>query len=403
MPDIAISVENLQKSFKVAPNPRARILEWASMGFLKYSVSVEALKGISFDLAAGRVLGIIGPNGSGKTTLLRVLAGLCVPSFGQVKLSGVVGSILELGVIFQPDFTGKQNMLMNGVLLGIPEKELVARYPEMAEFSELGKFLDLPIRIYSQGMLSRLAFSLAIHINPSVLLIDEVMAVGDESFQQKCINKLMDMKRKGATIAVVSHNLPLIRTFCDEVLWLEKGGIEMHGNPDQVVKAYLDSQRALTASTETDEGDPPEHGERHGSYEATLTKVVFLNSDKQESKIIETGKPCELLLEYEAKKKIDRPTFGFAIHRNDGIHVWGFATKGDDANPEYIEGKGQLIVSFPVINLLPGTYYLTAAILDETSVRPIDFHSQMYPFTVKSNLPDEGILTMPHYYKFENR
>lgn len=397
MSDIAISVENLQKIFKVAPSPRARILEWASLGFLKYSVSVEAIRGISFDLCEGRVLGIIGSNGSGKTTLLRILAGLCVPSSGQIEISGVVGSILELGVIFHPDFTGKQNILLNGVLLGIPENDLKARYPEMAEFSELGKFLDLPIRIYSQGMVARLAFSLAIHIDPRILLIDEVMAVGDESFQQKCIQRLQEMKGRGVTIVVVSHNLPLIRGFCDEVIWLDKGALQEHGKPDDVIRSYLGSQR----NTASPDG-APEHGERHGSFEAVLTRVAFIDREGHETKTLYTGKPARLFIEYDAHERVELPTFGFAIHRKDGVHVWGFATKGDGANPNHIEGLGRLTVDFPNISLLPGAYYLTAALLDNDSIKAIDFHSQMYPFTMKSTLPDEGILTMPHQYTFES-
>ena len=199
----------------------------------------EALRGVSFGLEAGKTLGIIGENGSGKSTLLKILAGISRPTAGEVLTQGRISALIELGAGFHPEISGRENIFINGVILGLSRKEIQAKYEEIVRFAELEEFIDNPVKSYSSGMFMRLGFSIAINVNPDILLIDEVLAVGDASFVPKCLDKINEFRRHGKTIIFVSHDLATVERICDEVIWIKKGLVEMRGYPKRVIDAYL--------------------------------------------------------------------------------------------------------------------------------------------------------------------
>ena len=209
-------------------------------GDLKASERFEALRGVSFDVETGKTLGIIGENGSGKSTLLKILAGISKPTSGEVITQGRISALIELGAGFHPEISGRENIFINGIILGLSRKQIQDKYEEIVRFAELEEFIDNPVKSYSSGMFMRLGFSIAINVNPDILLIDEVLAVGDASFVPKCLDKINEFRRNGKTIIFVSHDLATIERICDDVIWMKNGKIEMRGYPKRVVDAYLE-------------------------------------------------------------------------------------------------------------------------------------------------------------------
>src|SRR5947209_8614909 len=244
---------------------KSALLSRSLISDLKPDQTFSALKDVSFTVTGGRTFGIIGSNGSGKSTMLKLVAGITKPTSGSVKVHGRVSALIELGAGFHPEISGRENVFINGIMLGLSKREVARRFDEIVEFAELQDFIDAPVKTYSAGMYMRLGFAVAIHVNPDVLLVDEVLAVGDEGFTHKCLDKFSHFRRRGKTILLVTHALNLVERFCDEALWLDEGIVRAHGDPRRVVDAYLtavekteEQQMAATTARAVESAAPPD-------------------------------------------------------------------------------------------------------------------------------------------------
>ncbi len=394
----AIQLKNLSKTYKVYNNAKERAFELFLLGTKKFYREHNALENINLTISKGETVGIIGTNGAGKSTLLRVLAGLSPASSGTIQINGKTSALLDLGAGFNPDFTGRYNIYMSCALLGMTREEIDKNIENIIAFSELNHFIDAPMKTYSSGMYMRLGFSIATALNPEILLIDEVLAVGDEYFQNKCIDKIGEMRRKGVTVLLVTHSMGWVKTMCSRALWIKDGIIEKDGNPRMVVDSYLNYIKEIESSPECSDSCHI----RTGSKQAVFEKVSFLNDSGEKTEHIKSGEKLTVRLEYNAFEKIKKPTFGMSIYNVTGELIYGFASKGDRTSPDYIFGKGILKIVFPSLNLLGGDYLISLGLMDEESVKAYDFHEKLYSLKVEQENTDEGVIFLEHFYNFEN-
>jgi homopolymeric O-antigen transport system ATP-binding protein len=323
-----------------------------------------ALKDVSFEVAQGEVVGIIGRNGAGKSTLLKILSRITEPTTGSVRIRGRVASLLEVGTGFHPELTGRENVFLNGAILGMSREEIKRKFDEIVAFAEVEKFLDTPVKRYSSGMYVRLAFAVAAHLEPEILIVDEVLAVGDSEFQRRCLGKMNQVARGGRTVLFVSHNMAAIEELCPQSILLKNGSIERSGPTHQVVAEYLTSTAGHSGWQIDEQTD------REGTGNARITRLELLAAD--------TDTPIESLMfrqsfrlriHYHANKRLADPRFGFALLSDKGERV--FLTETIEANLRIAvleEGKGTFdcLVSTP--NVLPGVYYLEAWIIERVNV-----------------------------------
>ena len=379
----AVHFERVSKKF-VTHHERPRSFQEMVVNLFRSGQREElwALRDVSFTVERGAALGIIGPNGSGKSTVLKLISRILEPTSGKITVDGRVSALLELGAGFHPDLTGRENIYLNGSLLGLSRREMDAQFDRIVEFAELERFIDMPVKHYSTGMTMRLGFAVAIHVQPEILLVDEVLAVGDQSFQARCLDKISELRSQGVTILFVSHNLEAVRDLCDQTLWLEGGRLQAHGPTEQVIDLYLEwvtagEEARLTA--QHGEGV----GERWGSGEVEIVDVRFLDRDGRERHVFRTGEPMVACIRYVAHRRIENPVFGVAIHRSDGLHVNGPNTKFAGYPIEFVEGEGEIRYIIESLPLLEGTYQFSATCYDYACVHPYDHHHRMYTFRVQ--------------------
>jgi len=337
---------------------KARFLRWTLLDLLRGKTrhdTFKALDDVSFSVKPGETFGVIGENGSGKSTLLKVITGIVRPDQGQVVRRGRVSAILELGAGFQPDLTGRENIFLNGSIMGLSRREIARNLDDIVQFSELERFIDMPVKFYSSGMYMRLGFSIAVHVDPDILVIDEVLAVGDQSFQHRCFEKINEFKRRGKTIIFVSHDLESVRKLCPRALWLHKGKPAALGSTEKVIDYYRDllARQESTALEITHQAILEEVKERWGSREIELTAVTFHDSSGRERYRFQTGETIVVKLHYHAHKRIERPVFGAAIHRSDGVHINGPNTRTAGQVIDAVEGKGTVHHIIEHVPLLP--------------------------------------------------
>ena len=399
----------------------------------------EALNGVSFDVAAGKTFGIIGRNGSGKSTMLKLIAGIGRPTEGTVNVQGRVSALIELGAGFHPEISGRENVYINGMMLGLTKREIAARFDDIVRFAELEDFIDAPVKTYSSGMYMRLGFAVAIHVDPDVLLVDEVLAVGDEAFTHKCLDKFAEFRRRGRTVLLVTHSLDLVTRFCDEALWLDAGIAKAQGDPKRVVDAYLmavaktenieleesdrttqlesaDTDppvgRALSGSPGGPEGAaPPADADpappdmfravegRWGSREVEIVGVDLVGPDGQPSHIFQSGDPLEIRLRVHANQPVSDFVFGVGLFNADGVCCYGTNTHIEGAVSGELSGDGEVAFAIDRLDLVDGTYKLDVAVHRENGA-PYDYHRLLYTFRVKSRLKEAGIFRPPHRWRF---
>jgi lipopolysaccharide transport system ATP-binding protein len=343
-----------------------------------------ALRDISFEVAPGEMVGLIGPNGAGKSTVLKLISRIIEPTSGQIEVNGQVGALLELGAGFHPDLTGRENIFLNGSILGLSRAQIQRKLDPIVAFAELERFIDVPVKHYSSGMYVRLGFSLAVHTEPDILLVDEVLAVGDVTFQRKCLDHIDQLRRQGVTILLVSHHAETVRATCARALWLDDGRLVTDGSAESVVAHYLDrswaaEEDALRASGADDR--------RWGSGEVQIVNVRLLDERGQERQLFQVGKPLTVEMHYRAAERVEQPVFGLAVHRSDGTHVTGPNTQFAAYDIPWIAGEGTVRWTVPAIPLLEGAYYVSVAVHNWEDTRMFDYHDRLYPFRV---LPSQG-------------
>ena len=383
----------------------------------------EALKGVSFDVAAGKTFGIIGRNGSGKSTMLKLIAGIGRPTEGTVRVEGRVSALIELGAGFHPEISGRDNVYINGMMLGLTKREIAACFDDIVRFAEIEEFIDAPVKTYSSGMYMRLGFAVAIHVDPDVLLVDEVLAVGDEAFTHKCLDKFAEFRRRGRTVLLVTHSLDLVTRFCDEALWLDGGVAKAQGDPKRVVDAYLmavaKTENVELAATDTeaaaqleppvasaphaDSNEPPDMFRavegRWGSREVEIVGVDLVGPDGQPSHVFQSGDPLEIRLRVHANEPVRDFVFGVGIFNADGVCCYGTNTHIEGAVSGELAGAGEAAFAIDRLDLVDGTYKLDVAVHRENGV-PYDYHRLLYTFRVKSRLKEAGIFRPPHRWRF---
>jgi ABC-type polysaccharide/polyol phosphate transport system ATPase subunit len=379
-----------------------------------------ALDGVSFEVPRGTAFGVIGENGSGKSTLLKLLAGITKPTRGSLEVRGRISALIELGAGFHPEISGRENVVINGIMLGLTRRQVDERFDEIVDFAELREFIDAPVKTYSSGMYMRLGFAVAIHVEPEVLLIDEVLAVGDEAFTRKCLDKIGEFRRRGKTIVLVTHSLGLVERMCDEALWLRHGRVADQGDPKRVVDAYLTyvagGEEALLQaehgrSAAGGEGPAPqapaasgpEHGYREGRWggrEVEIESVRLLDSRGRERHVFVSGEAVALSLRVRAQAPVEDFVFGLGIFTADGVSVYGTNTHIEDFSPRRLEGEAEVRLLLEDLRLVEGTYLLDVA-AHRRDGTPYDYHRGRYSFRVKSHLKDVGVYRPAHRWEFQ--
>jgi ABC-type polysaccharide/polyol phosphate transport system ATPase subunit len=408
---VAVKVQDVYKFYKKYADRhkfltiKSAMVNKTLFGDLQISDRFEALRGVSFDVKTGKTFGIIGENGSGKSTMLKILAGISKPTSGSIVTNGRISALIELGAGFHPEISGRENIFINGVILGLTRKEIQDKYQEIVRFAELEEFIDHPVKGYSSGMFMRLGFSIAINVNPDVLLIDEVLAVGDASFVPKCLDKINEFRRHGKTIIFVSHDLSTVERICDEVIWLKKGQVEMRGYPKRVVDAYLeyvgkkDEKKSLVQHGEEEKNTGQELEKRWGSREIEIVNVRMFDGQNQEKYIFQADEPLVIEFDVQAAGSENDFVFGIGIYNSEGIFCYGSNTLLDDFKAKSISGNGKVRLAVPALGLINGTYFLDVAVHKRDGY-PFDYHHFQYTFRVTSSHRDVGITRIAHSWEF---
>lgn len=385
----AVSVEDVWKYFRLYHDKNQYLKTTVLQGRRARYEEFWALKGVSFDIPHGSTFGIIGSNGSGKSTLLKCLAGILTPDKGKIASDGRVVALLELGAGFHPDLSGRENIYLNGAILGMTNAEITNRLDDIVEFSGLDQFIDTPVKNYSSGMTVRLGFAIATSVDPEILIIDEVLAVGDASFQQRCFEKIESFRQDGRTIILVSHGLPQVTQLCDTVAWIEKGDLKALGPALEVVSDYTGTSYNAQPKVEG------EIGERWGSGEVDITKVDLLDEEGIERTAYISGKPFNMNISYDAHRPIDDAVVGVRLTDLHGNPVWGTNTRRRGFSIPQIFGPGSISFHVPELPLLEGTYELTVAISDMSEVHAFDHWERRIRFNVHQHASfDEGIVAV---------
>jgi ABC-2 type transport system ATP-binding protein/lipopolysaccharide transport system ATP-binding protein len=410
----AIEVDNVSRFYqKYSARHRFQTFKSAMVkgdliGSIKGDELVTALDGVSFNVEKGRTFGLIGENGSGKSTMLKIVAGIAKPSSGRVATVGKVSALIELGAGFHPEITGRENVFINGIMLGLTKKEINEKFDEIVRFAELEDFIDAPVKTYSSGMYMRLGFSVAINVNPEILLIDEVLAVGDASFIPKCLDRIDDFRRRKKTILFVSHDLATVEKICDRVVWLKNGRVAAAGEPKRIVDAYLQDvtvkqEKAFEKKIEgaaTSEGSGDERREnRWGGREIEIRKVTLRNLQGQPKHVFSPDEGLVIEMDVAAPSPASDFVFGVGIFNSQGISCYGTNTHLEDLEPVRIGGEGRVEFRIGKLNLINGTYYLDVAVHKRDGY-PYDYHQNLYSFLVSSPTKDVGIARLPHEWTF---
>ena len=368
------------------------------------------MKDITLRIPKGASVGIIGRNGSGKSTLLKLITGIYTPDTGKVSVNGKIAALIELGAGFHPDFTGRENLYLAGLMHGLSRKEIDKRFNDIVEFAELSHVIDEPVRTYSSGMFMRLGFSVAVHTDPELLIVDEVLAVGDAGFVNKCKAKIGELRKKGITLFLVSHDLDAVERWSDEVLWLHEGTIKDRGNPRRVIDHYREflekkeedeifTEEVKEKTIETETHTEEKAYERWGSREVEISdfKLLFQNVDHR---VIHTGEPVEIEFKYLVREATSDIVFGVGVRRIDGLQIFGTNTKIDKA--EYskdLSQSGVVKYNIATLPLLPGRYYLDIAVHREDGY-PYDYHQGVISFGVSSAKEQVGVASLMGVWSF---
>ena len=343
------------------------------------------LRGVNFEIPAGRTVGVIGPNGSGKSSLLGLTAGTIHPTEGHVRVQGRISSLLELGAGFHPELSGRENVYLNAALLGIPREDVKKKFDRIVDFAELREFIDMPVKHYSSGMYVRLGFSIAVEVDPDVLLVDEVLAVGDLSFQFKCLDRIRDFQKRGKTLLFVSHSLETVEEFCHEALLIHRGQMVARGEPAEVIRKfirYFMGERGGLHQTE------------YGTRAAEFGDVRLLDAAGQPCETFETGGALTVEIPYFARRRIEKPVFGFSLKTANGLYVFGTNTQIQKHDIPFIDGAGTVRLTLDPLRLMHGNYFLSLAIHSWDHVEQFHRREDWWPFAVRNPTGALGMIQL---------
>lgn len=382
MKDIAINFNHVSKKFK---RGRKFYLKQALLNFFKSNQEEDfwALKDVSFKIRKGESVGIVGVNGSGKSTLLKLIAGVLTPTSGRVSVEGRIGPLIELGAGFHTELSGRDNIYLNGTILGLSKEEIDKKFNEIVEFAELQKFIDTPVKHYSSGMYMRLGFAIAININPDILLVDEILSVGDMAFQRKCLEKIQEFKNKKVSFVIVSHNIDLVRQICDRTILMDKGKIAKIGRSDNIVSDYL------SKIVYSDKKNTQIRSRRWGDGKGQITSIEVV-----------ANKNIKISFKFRFKEKQENPIFGITIKSAEGTSIFVTNTSWQGIKTG-VFGEKERSITFEFVNCLKeGRYTVSPAIAYSDGVRFYDWRDEMCFFDVKKVRPTIGIIDLDHEIYF---
>lgn len=413
-----IIVTDVTKHFKIYPDKGNTFKEKVIFRKRNRYELREVLKGISFSVHKGEAIGLIGHNGCGKSTTLKLLTKIMYPDSGSIQMKGRVSSLIELGAGFHGDMSGRENIYINASIFGLTKKEIDSRVDDIIAFSELGAYIDNPVRTYSSGMYMRLAFAVAINVDADILLIDEILAVGDQSFQNKCFEKLKEIKANGTTIVIVSHALGQIEEICERSIWIHEGLIKEEGDPKRVHPHYLqymdDERKRLDeeeaerkkalgeGDTDAEDSAPDAEDEvihRWGNGDVRITGIHFNSADGEERYVYSDTEKVVITVEYKVNKPVKEAIVGFGIYRADGVLCYGTNNLMDE-NPIDLTEDGKLTIDIDHLNLVPAEYLIDLTISDKDN-NPVDFWTDACRFNMVSRLNDMGIVHIKHTWKMD--
>ena len=392
--DYAIEIQDVYKKFKIYSDKNTTLKEKIIFKSRSYTEDRGVLKGINFKVKKGEAIGLIGENGAGKSTMLKLMSRIIYPDKGNIKMQGRISSLIELGAGFHPDMSGRENIYTNASIFGLSKKEIDKRINVIINFSELEKFIDNPVRTYSSGMYMRLAFSVAINVNADILLIDEILAVGDAAFQSKCFNKLREIKNAGTTIVIVSHSLDQIESICEKSIWFKNGIVECIGSPQEVHAYYMDYMVKKQLANNADVGDNVPDGQL-----IDFTNLNICNMNNNEACYISTGSPILLRINFNTFLDVDDINIKIVIYRSDGLYCCGVHVPFI-AIKEKEQGNNKAIdMRINSLNLLSGEYFIDL-FFHNNSGRLLKYVRKASGFIVNNALTnDDGIVSLPYCWQ----
>lgn len=407
--EYAIEAIDLTKIYKLYDKPIDRVKETFGKG-KTYSKEFFALDHVNFSIPKGATIGIVGRNGSGKSTLLKILTGVLKPTVGTAIVNGKVSALLELGAGFNNDFTGRENIYLNATIMRIPKGEIEKRISDILSFADIGEYIDQPVKTYSSGMFVRLAFAVAINVDPEILIVDEALAVGDTRFQLKCMDKFVEFQKAGKTILFVSHDINSIKRFCERTLWINQGRLIMDGDTNKVTDLYSDFLKSelcidgfLNTLNELEKTTTQEKivEEEISKVDiAEVRKITMRDSVGRELYDIEHDSEIHLEIEYIVNDiTIEKPVLGVAIRSIDNKYMCGLNTMLDGIKLPWNRGLNVLELVYERFDLVGGNYYFDVAIMDSTATVNIDYKSKIKHFFVKMDYIAEGVVVLPHSWK----
>ena len=404
--DIAISVRDITKSFKVYYDKGVSLKDKLLFRGRGRYENHQVLRGVSFDVKRGEAIGLIGQNGCGKSTTLKMLTQIMYPDSGTITMKGRVSALIELGAGFHPDMSGRENIYTNAAIFGLTRKEVDACVEEIITFSELGEYIDNPVRTYSSGMYMRLAFSVAINVNADILLVDEILAVGDAAFQAKCFNKMREIKAAGTTIVIVSHSLGQIEQLCERSYWIDKGVVRKSGTPREVHAEYLAfmgeksaENRAETEAAEKDAAQDGKNDKRWGSREAVMECVELLDEQGRATNCFHSGDAATVRIRYKAAGKLSDVVVGLAVYRSDQTYMFGTNTMIDHLGYAVMEGEGLVELHMQDLALIAGQYTLDLA-FHKPDGFAYDFWREACTLQIISDKEESGAVSLKHEWAF---
>lgn len=410
MSEVVIKVRDLVKKYNIYDNPMDRLKETLSIRHKCYHREFVALNGLTFDIEKGDAVGILGKNGSGKSTLLKMITGVLTPTSGTIEIKGVISAILELGTGFNMEYTGIENIYLNGTMMGYTKEEVDLRINDIIEFADIGDFINQPVKIYSSGMFARLAFAVASNVNPDILIVDEALAVGDTRFQIKCIEKMKALKEQGTTVLFVSHATEQIKRFCNKAIWIKDGIIEAQGESSEIADLYedfmkygtIDNQADVRMELKEEEGITEEVEEDNGEFkmpsnEDTLASIkeVKLSKDK-----LRTFEDLEVEITYDIyREKIDSFLLGAAIYTPSRDYIFGPNTYLEKVDIPNTFGRHKIVYRIPKMPLLGGTYTIDVGIFTDESIVNLDYKTAVCEFVIANKYISEGKFYINHEWE----
>ena len=405
--ETSIEIKNITKIYKMYNKPSDRVKEALNLTRKKLHKDFYALDDVSFNIRQGESIGIVGKNGSGKSTILKILTGVLTPNSGECKVNGRIAALLELGAGFNSEYTGIENVYLNGTINGFTKEQMDEKIDDIIKFADIGEHIHQPVKTYSSGMFVRLAFAVAISVDPDILIVDEALAVGDVRFQLKCMDKFMEFKEKGVTIIFVSHDTNMIKRFCDRCIWLNEGKLIADGDTDTITDRYLDflkmldvNQNVLNENEQSGEEEKIELEAKSTDEDIDIAEIKSVELLDRTGKKLENIKHGEIvnakITYYVNDTNIKNPVVGLSILRIDNLYICGINTLLDHVKVPWKKGLNSIVLQYKHFNLVGGSYYMDVAIFDQTATAPIDYRTRYKEFFVEMDYIAEGITVLSH-------